>query len=101
MEAFDTPMHKIWSICACATPDYLLIHTTYKFSNIIGNLHGGYPFINGSRDEVVKVVTSLFLEILSSVQFLTGNIISTQAVKMKFARNKSVKEQCANYRLRL
>ena len=41
-------MFKIWKIYTCATCDYLLIHTIYKFSEIvsIGNLPLGYPLIN-------------------------------------------------------
>ena len=72
---FYKPVLKFWSICACATHDFVLMHNIYKFPSrymletYIGNLLiiGVYKWI----DEYM--VTWLFLKILSGLYFLAGN----------------------------
>ena len=46
---FNIPMSKIWKICACVTHDYPLIHTTYKFPDMIsvGNVYWRYSLYLG------------------------------------------------------
>ena len=67
LKHFYTPMLKIWNIGACSTHYYLLILTICKFPDmtLVGKLQWRYPLINGSIDDVMNVVTWIFLEILS------------------------------------
>ena len=45
---FDTPMLKIWNICAWANCDYSLLDAYWKVASMIcnWNLHWGWPLIN-------------------------------------------------------
>ena len=63
----ETPAHR-------QLRDYFFMHIIYKFSSFmvsVGKSHREYLFINGSTENVINVVTWLFVEILSCVQLLT------------------------------
>ena len=53
----------------------------------VGNLHWGYPLIN-EIDNIMNVVTWLFLEILSGVQHLPTNVNLYTATKLPFGPNR-------------
>ena len=73
LEKFLHSLLKIWNICVCATHDYPLKHTIYKFHDIItvGNLHWGYHLVNGVLNYVIEFVTLPYVATLYDEQILT------------------------------
>ena len=74
-------------ICECAERDCLLIFTVFKYLGMIldGNLHWGYPLINGNSKWHCECGLMTFSGFFSAVSFLLAmSTPHTEAIKWKF-----------------
>ena len=98
---FYITMVKVWSICACVTRNYLLTHLFADYIHITYHFLTWYQLqiyiediIEGSIDDVINMVTWLFLEVLSGVQLHTWNVTlhTSQKVKVSEVINLSKRQ---------